>query len=69
MNLLQVLPIVENYRNASGHAGTITKVEYKDEYTILITYASVYGPYVWTINTKYFKEKVIFINEDLIKLS
>lgn len=68
MDLLQVLSIVENYRKASGHAGTITKVEYKDEYTILITYTSMYGPYVWTINIRYLKEKVIFINEDLIKL-
>lgn len=66
--LLQVLPIVENYRRTTGHSGSVTKIEYKDEYTILVTYTSIYGPYVWTINIRYLKEDIIFINDALIKL-
>ncbi len=66
--LLQILPIVENYRKSTGHSGLVTKIEYKDEYTILITYTSMYGSYVWAINIRYLKEDIVFINDALIKL-
>lgn len=64
--LIELLPIVEDYRVKNGHTGIIVKIEYKDEYTILITYQSRFGYYTWSVDTQYYKDKLLFIDSNLV---